>query len=176
MARHQVGDKPVPDLWCHMVPVGHNESKNTTVSCWFISHNVFKKHICILDANIPVSSENYISQHYHIHLKLPHTHLHTYILSQYVESHSAYKLFKMEIQAVMTLLWDTPGMYQPAWPSLRVADALVPNRHQGISNHQRIFNQHCGYWWPGALAPGHQYPQCWLHTHALPVVYRLSQV
>ena len=21
--------------------------------------------------------------------------------------------------------------------------------------------QHCGYWCPGAKAPGHQYPQCW---------------
>ena len=21
---------------------------------------------------------------------------------------------------------------------------------------QLIFSQHCGYWWPGALAPGHQ--------------------
>ena len=23
--------------------------------------------------------------------------------------------------------------------------------------------QHCGYWCPGAKAPGHQYPQCWLN-------------
>ena len=22
-------------------------------------------------------------------------------------------------------------------------------------------SQHCGYWYPGAKAPGHQYPQCW---------------
>ena len=21
--------------------------------------------------------------------------------------------------------------------------------------------QYCGWWWPGALAPGHQQPQCW---------------
>ena len=25
-----------------------------------------------------------------------------------------------------------------------------------------IFSKHCGYWWSGALAPGHQYPQCWI--------------
>ena len=30
---------------------------------------------------------------------------------------------------------------------------------------QWIFTQHCGYWWPGALAPGHQYLQCWICTH-----------
>ena len=24
-------------------------------------------------------------------------------------------------------------------------------------------NQHCGYWCPGAKAPGHQYPQYWLN-------------
>ena len=29
------------------------------------------------------------------------------------------------------------------------------------------------YWWLGALTAGHQYPQCWLRTHACPVVYRL---
>ena len=27
-------------------------------------------------------------------------------------------------------------------------------------------SQHCWYWWPGALAPGHQYPHCWMCTHA----------
>ena len=26
-------------------------------------------------------------------------------------------------------------------------------------------SQHCGYWCPGAKAPGHQYPQCWLNIH-----------
>ena len=29
---------------------------------------------------------------------------------------------------------------------------------------QWIFSQHCGYWWPGALATGHQLLQCWV-TH-----------
>ena len=28
-----------------------------------------------------------------------------------------------------------------------------------------IFGEHCGYWWSGALAPGHQYPECWLSMH-----------
>ena len=23
-----------------------------------------------------------------------------------------------------------------------------------------VHTQHCGYWWPGAKAPGHQYPWC----------------
>ena len=27
--------------------------------------------------------------------------------------------------------------------------------------------QHCGYWWPGAKAPGHQYPQCWPNIHCI---------
>ena len=34
--------------------------------------------------------------------------------------------------------------------------------------------QHCHYWWPGALAPGHQKPQCWVRTYAFPAVYGLS--
>ena len=29
---------------------------------------------------------------------------------------------------------------------------------------QFIIDQHWGYWWLGALAPGHQYPQCWVCT------------
>ena len=38
---------------------------------------------------------------------------------------------------------------------------------------QWMFSQHCGYWWPGALAPGHQQPQCWLRNHAYPNVMGL---
>ena len=38
---------------------------------------------------------------------------------------------------------------------------------------QSVSNQHCGYWWPGALAPGHQYPQCWESSHAFTAVYGL---
>ena len=30
-----------------------------------------------------------------------------------------------------------------------------------------MHTQHCGYWWPGAKAPGHQYPLCWLNTHCM---------
>ena len=26
---------------------------------------------------------------------------------------------------------------------------------------------HCGYWCPGAKAPEHQYPQCWLNMHCI---------
>ena len=34
-------------------------------------------------------------------------------------------------------------------------------------------SQHCGYWCPGAKAPGHQYPQCWLNIHCIgPVSYK----
>ena len=33
--------------------------------------------------------------------------------------------------------------------------------------------QHCSYWCPGAKAPGHQYPQCWLRIpYTEPVSYR----
>ena len=35
------------------------------------------------------------------------------------------------------------------------------------------FGQHCGYWWPGDLAPDHQRPQGWISIHAFPAVYRL---
>ena len=31
-------------------------------------------------------------------------------------------------------------------------------------NSYRCYAQHCGCWWPGALAPGHQHPQYWLIT------------
>ena len=31
---------------------------------------------------------------------------------------------------------------------------------------QKIFHQHCGYWWSDALAPGHQQPQWWVCTQA----------
>ena len=34
-------------------------------------------------------------------------------------------------------------------------------------------NQHCVYWWLGALAPGHQYSQWWLCTHAFPAIHIL---
>ena len=36
-----------------------------------------------------------------------------------------------------------------------------------------IFSLHGVYWWPGALAPGHQQPQCWVRTSAFPAVYEL---
>ena len=38
---------------------------------------------------------------------------------------------------------------------------------------QWIFLHHCGYWWPSALAPGYQWPQCWVCIHAFPAVYDL---
>ena len=30
-----------------------------------------------------------------------------------------------------------------------------------------MHTQHCSYWCPGAKAPGHQYPQCWLNIHCI---------
>ena len=33
-----------------------------------------------------------------------------------------------------------------------------------------MHSQHCGYWCPGAKAPGHQYPQCWLNIHCIGLV------
>ena len=36
-----------------------------------------------------------------------------------------------------------------------------------------VCSQHCGYWCPGAKAPGHQYPHCWLNIHCIgPVSYK----
>ena len=37
-----------------------------------------------------------------------------------------------------------------------------------------IMSQYCSYWWPGAIAPSHQQPQCWLCTRAFPAVYGLT--
>ena len=31
-------------------------------------------------------------------------------------------------------------------------------------------SQHCGYWCPGAKAPGNHYPQCWLNIHCIGLV------
>ena len=34
-------------------------------------------------------------------------------------------------------------------------------------------SQHRGYWCPGAKAPGHQFPQCWLNIHCIgPISYK----
>ena len=30
-----------------------------------------------------------------------------------------------------------------------------------------VRSQHCGYWCPGAKAPGHQYPQYWLNDQLI---------
>ena len=30
--------------------------------------------------------------------------------------------------------------------------------------------QHCDYWCPGAKAPGHQYPQCWLNRRRIGLI------
>ena len=33
-----------------------------------------------------------------------------------------------------------------------------------------VCNHHCGYWCPGAKAPGHRYPQCWLNIHCIGLI------
>ena len=30
-----------------------------------------------------------------------------------------------------------------------------------------VHTEHCSYWCPGAKAPGHQQPQCWLNNHCI---------
>ena len=36
-----------------------------------------------------------------------------------------------------------------------------------------VLMKHCGYRWPGAKAPGHQYPQCQLNIHCSgPILYK----
>ena len=30
-----------------------------------------------------------------------------------------------------------------------------------------VHTQQCDYWCPGALAPGHQYSQCWTNIHCI---------
>ena len=36
-----------------------------------------------------------------------------------------------------------------------------------------VCTQHCDYWCPGAKAPGHQYPQCWINIHCIgPILKR----
>ena len=41
----------------------------------------------------------------------------------------------------------------------------------GIGLVQQFLARHCGCWWHGDLVPGHQQPQCWLHTLAFPADY-----
>ena len=33
-----------------------------------------------------------------------------------------------------------------------------------------VHTQHCCNWCPGAKAPGHQYPQCWLNINFIPLI------
>ena len=40
--------------------------------------------------------------------------------------------------------------------------------------YEYLVSQHCGYWWSGALAPGHQKLQCWASNHAFPAIYGLA--
>ena len=42
-----------------------------------------------------------------------------------------------------------------------------------IGQIQWVFSWQCGYRWPGALAPGHQYLQCCVPTHVFQDVYGL---
>ena len=46
--------------------------------------------------------------------------------------------------------------------------------HRLTSLVKEAADQHCGYWWPGASAPGHQQPQCWVHFHAFLAAYKLT--
>ena len=43
-----------------------------------------------------------------------------------------------------------------------------------FSSIQWLLAQCCGYWWPGALAAGHQELQWWVCTHAFPAVLGLT--
>ena len=35
-----------------------------------------------------------------------------------------------------------------------------------FSRNEWVHTQHCSYWCPGAKAPGHQYPRCWMNIHS----------
>ena len=48
---------------------------------------------------------------------------------------------------------------------IRFLPLYFPNIPQFIPAVYVNTAQHCGYWWHGALAPGHQYPQCWVRNH-----------
>ena len=44
---------------------------------------------------------------------------------------------------------------------------------KGATGNTWVCSQHCDYWCPGAKAPSHQYPQCWLNVHCTePVSYK----
>ena len=68
--------------------------------------------------------------------------------------------------------WHRPGDKPLSEPMLvRLPTHICITRPQWVNKPiQWMFSQHCGYWWPGALAPGHQWLQCWVCTHAFPVV------
>ena len=40
---------------------------------------------------------------------------------------------------------------------------------------QWVMGQQGSNWCPSALVPGHQKPQCWLHTYTFPCIYGLTQ-
>ena len=42
--------------------------------------------------------------------------------------------------------------------------------HEQLEMHGAMHTQRCGYWCPGAEAPGHEYPQCWLNIHCIGAV------
>ena len=43
-----------------------------------------------------------------------------------------------------------------------------------IAENAWVCTQHWGYWYPGAVAPGHQHPQCWPNIHCIrPVSFKI---
>ena len=55
------------------------------------------------------------------------------------------------------------------WP---LGDLVVILIHKWLETYVR--NQRCGYCCPGAKAPGHQYPQCWLCAYYIELHYYIS--
>ena len=63
------------------------------------------------------------------------------------------------------------------WPATKQMIKWLSNSQRGISpitpGNAWVRSQHCGYWCPGAKAPGHQHPQCWLNIHCSgPISYK----
>ena len=77
----------------------------------------------------------------------------------------------LDLSLDQIMAWSCAGdkpLFEPML--IRLLTHICITRPQWVKPIQWMFSQHYGYWWPGALAPGHHWLQCWVCTHAFPVV------
>ena len=60
------------------------------------------------------------------------------------------------------VFWIQSDFYHIIWQSSGRKITCLTHKHRETHG-----CQHCGCWCPGAKAPGHQHPQCWLNIHCI---------